>query len=88
MTFANQPGILITFLSTGAQLEKVVLLQTEQAIPINVYDVKYVRQRLPVAGGATRPYKFLVIGEMGNIAHISILTWALERGRFRPCRSC
>lgn len=48
MTFANQPGILITFLSTGAQLQKVVLLQTEQAISINVHNVKYVRQRLPV----------------------------------------
>lgn len=43
MTFANQPGILITFLSTGAQLKKIVLLQTEQAISINVYNVKYVR---------------------------------------------
>lgn len=54
MTFANQPGVLITFLSTGAQLKKVVLLQTEQAISINVYNVKYVRQRLPVARWATR----------------------------------
>lgn len=62
MTFANQPGILIAFLSTGAQLKKVVLLQTDQAISINVYDVKYVRQRLPVATRATRPYPFLVIG--------------------------
>lgn len=49
LTFANQPGILITFLSTGAQLKEVVLLQTEQTVSVNVYDVKDVRQRLPVA---------------------------------------
>lgn len=66
MTFANQPGILITFLSTGAQLQKVVLLQTEQAISINVHNVKYVRQRLPVVRWPTRQQKLLVICEMGN----------------------
>lgn len=49
LTFANQPGILITFLPTGAQLKEVVLLQTEQTVSVNVYDVKDVRQRLPVA---------------------------------------
>lgn len=49
VTFTDGPGVLVTFLSTGPQLKKIVLLQTEQAISINVDHLKDVRQHLPVA---------------------------------------
>lgn len=49
ITFADGPGIFITLLSTGPQLKEIVLLQTEQTIPIQVYHLKDVRQHLPVA---------------------------------------
>lgn len=48
-TFANGPGVLVTFLSAGPQLEEVVLLQTEQAVSVDVDHLKDVRQHLPVA---------------------------------------
>lgn len=48
MTFADSPGILVTFLSTGPQLKEIVLLQTEQTVSIYVYHLKDVRQHLPV----------------------------------------
>lgn len=49
ITFADCPGIFVTFLSTGPQLKEIVLFQAEQAISIHVYNLKDVRQRLPVA---------------------------------------
>lgn len=50
LTFADGPGVLVTFLSAGPQLEEIVLLQTEQAVSIDVDHLKDVRQHLPVAG--------------------------------------
>lgn len=35
-TFADSPGVPVTFLSAGPQLEVVVLLQTEQAVSVDV----------------------------------------------------
>lgn len=49
MTFADSPGIFVTFLPTGPQLKEVVFLQAEQTVSINIDYLKYVRQRLPVA---------------------------------------
>ena len=49
ITFADSPGVLVTFLSAGPQLEEIVLLQTEQTISIHVDHLKDVRQHLPVA---------------------------------------
>lgn len=49
ITFADSPGVFVTFLSTGPQLKEVVLLQTEQTISIQVDHLKDVGQRLPVA---------------------------------------
>lgn len=48
-TFADSPGVLVTFLSAGPQLKEVVLLQTEQAVSVDVDHLKDVRQHLPVA---------------------------------------
>ena len=49
ITFADSPGLLVTLLSTGPELKEIVLLQTEETVSIQVYDLKDVRQRLPVA---------------------------------------
>lgn len=48
-TFADGPGILVTFLSAGPQLEEIVLIQTEQAVSVDVDHLEDVRQHLPVA---------------------------------------
>lgn len=48
-TFADSPGVLVTFLSAGPQLEEVVLLQAEQAVSVDVDHLEDVRQHLPVA---------------------------------------
>lgn len=48
-TFADSPGVPVTFLSAGPQLEVVVLLQTEQAVSVDVDHLEDVWQHLPVA---------------------------------------
>lgn len=48
-TFAYSPGVLVTFLPAGPQLEEIILLQTEQAVSVDVDYLKDVRQHLPVA---------------------------------------
>lgn len=48
-TFADGPSILVTFLSAGPQLEEIVLIQTEQAVSVDVDHLEDVRQHLPVA---------------------------------------
>lgn len=76
ITFADSPGILVTFLSAGPQLKEIVLLKTEQTISIHVYHLKDVRQHLPVAQRRQHremSYRtFQIHPNLSKIHHVSI----------------
>lgn len=74
MTFADSPGIFVTFLSTGPQLKEVVFLQAEQTVSINIDHLKYVRQRLPVAEQGTELQIFLHL-MISTYPSIQLLWW-------------
>lgn len=85
ITFADSPGVLVTFLSTGPQLKEIVLLKTEQTISIHVDHLKDVGQHLPVAQREQhREMSRRAVQICFSIMHPSIHSTAVESGGTRP----
>lgn len=71
-TFADGPGVLVTLLSAGPQLKEIVLLQTEQAVPVDVDHLKDVRQHLPVAKMGN--YNRMSARDCANLSLLKLIT--------------
>lgn len=85
ITFADSPGVLVTFLSTGPQLKEIVLLKTEQTISIHVDHLKDVGQHLPVAQREQhREMSRRAVQMCFSLMHPSIHSTAVESGGTRP----